>query len=524
MNVVTYARVSTLRQDRQGQSLPNQERVFQSFLSEGGHVRVAAYEEAKSGKDIASRDEFSRMIAALATLNPDWVVVDTLDRFTRSLRDGLNLLEDLRGRDIRLFSIEAGRAFNPDSIDDWEFLVAEFQGAQRERMRNSARMNKSFNGRKARNATTHNRAPFGLVKRDDRLVPHPGFADVVREVDRRYVSGETLAQILAFVRQVSPDEGWKAENGIRLALQNSEYVRAGLRTPDMQGEIDARRASGQGRYRAGAISVHSLSGVFACGKCARVGAVSLLHGNSPSRDQRAYGRHGARLVCLGSRHKRHSDNFGVQESVLEMILLNMFDRMIADFGVLQAWHDRGEAMFLGSPEHLLRKRLEGIERQQSGLQHSRREIVSLTSQPSPGVREEVERLIQEVAKQERRLAEERIDVLRELSRHASRPKMCLDDIRQRVHRMAETWRDATPAEQGAIARSLVQAVGSHPIVLREGRCQKIGVEWDAVFPNELRVLRYGRNVNAAVEVFMVERREPPSEIAQGFCDLNMIVS
>lgn len=84
MNVVTYARVSTISQETEGQSLANQERTFQAWLKRTQSVRIRAYAESKSAKSIEGRLQFMRMIADLPDLMPDLVVVDTIDRFSRN--------------------------------------------------------------------------------------------------------------------------------------------------------------------------------------------------------------------------------------------------------------------------------------------------------------------------------------------------------------------------------------------------------------------------------------------------------
>jgi DNA invertase Pin-like site-specific DNA recombinase len=80
MRVVTYARVSTINQETEGQSLSNQELAFQKWISKERATGIRAYAGSKSAKSIEERSEFSRMISELPILRPDLVIVDTIDR------------------------------------------------------------------------------------------------------------------------------------------------------------------------------------------------------------------------------------------------------------------------------------------------------------------------------------------------------------------------------------------------------------------------------------------------------------
>jgi hypothetical protein len=190
----------------------------------------------------------------------------------------------------------------------------------------------------------------------------------------------------------------------------------------------------------------------------------------------------------------------------------MFNRMVADIAILEAWDSRRESMYRGSPEHLLKKRLQSIEARIADVARSRREVGLLLANPLPGVPEQAAQLLRQLAEDEGDLGSQRVDVLRSLTDCATRPQAQLNDVRLRVHRLVETWRNATCSEQSKIAQGLVSAVGSHPVVYRDGRLLKIGVEWDAVFPDEVRILRYGKNVVDAVEVHRIVARRGPKKV------------
>jgi DNA invertase Pin-like site-specific DNA recombinase len=446
------------------------------------------------------------MLGDIPILQPDWIVFDKIDRFSRCVRDGLNILDDLQRCGVTLYPIDWGQPIDPGDDRHWEAFTMELIGAERERRRIAKRVQQAFDERKRRGWTCHNKGPFGLKKGTEQLVVVPKVAEIVREVDRRYVNGETLDDLLHFVR--SRGVGWRSHNGIRLALSNRAYVDAGLRSVEMQERIDARKAQDGKRYGHTAKTIHPLSGVFACGVCFDLGHLSLLHGNTPGKSARKHGAHGARLVCLGSRHRRHPGNIGVQEHALERVLLDMFDRLIMDISLFEAWHARKHRDFRDSPRELRMKQLERIERDVNRLNVKRKRAGDMLGDEDEHVVSEVRRLLMGYATEEAALQHERRLIADDVAAlEVSMPPVGIDEIRVLLHRMADLWKDATDAERSHLARSFVSMAGSHPLVYKDekGR-QSVGVLWDDVFPDQLRVVRYGRGVTARVEVRQITRR------------------
>src|SRR6185312_228547 len=155
MRVVSYSRVSSLSQETDGQSLQNQERAFTRWLERTGNTRVRAYRESASAGTIEGREEFSRMLKELPRLKVDAVIIDAMDRFTRSLRDGLNLIEELRSHGVGLLPIDWHRDKPLDlNLDrDWADVVDEFTTAEAERRRIRKRIRRAYEGRRERGAT-----------------------------------------------------------------------------------------------------------------------------------------------------------------------------------------------------------------------------------------------------------------------------------------------------------------------------------------------------------------------------------
>lgn len=89
--IVTYARVSTLRQGHSGLGLEAQQQALSSFAASGGHRVVAAYVEIESGKH-ADRPELRAALAA-CRLHRATLCIAKLDRLSRNMAFIANLMD-----------------------------------------------------------------------------------------------------------------------------------------------------------------------------------------------------------------------------------------------------------------------------------------------------------------------------------------------------------------------------------------------------------------------------------------------
>lgn len=116
-----YARVSTKGQARDGNSLEAQIASLQEYGAE------VIYKDAYTGTK-ASRPEFERLLDELKS--GDTLLVCKLDRFARSLTDGVNLVTELIERGVKVHILNIGIMDNTPSsklIRNIFFSFAEFE-------------------------------------------------------------------------------------------------------------------------------------------------------------------------------------------------------------------------------------------------------------------------------------------------------------------------------------------------------------------------------------------------------------
>ena len=313
--VVTYARVSTKSQRDRGKSLDDQEARFKHWLQETGHERVAKYEEAVSGRAVDKRKTLQRMLDELPRYRPDFVVVDSLDRWTRNIQDGYEMLGGLQKQGVQLWELdyEENRPLDIRSkkTDDWRYVHQKFGDAEAESRRTGRRQDKRYQAQRERGATTTNRPPFGLKlggpKGDKRLVRDPDTAWVIEEVDRLALGGQSQRSILAALRAKKID-AWTSRRGLSGALLNESYVRAGVRSEETEKQLLEISRSRQPRFGSQrmqpnhADNRHLLSGIFACGYCVKEDRKT---GDSLMYSRFIQANNAASLVCDGRREKIH---------------------------------------------------------------------------------------------------------------------------------------------------------------------------------------------------------------------------
>lgn len=102
MSVAVYLRVSTDRDQESG--LQSQELAIRQYLASQGVNNASFFRDRVSGAT-TNRPGFEQLQQAIAAGNVTTVVCWKLDRLSRSLRDGINVLSDWLDRGVRVVAI-----------------------------------------------------------------------------------------------------------------------------------------------------------------------------------------------------------------------------------------------------------------------------------------------------------------------------------------------------------------------------------------------------------------------------------
>ena len=99
--VGVYLRVSTLDQEK---GLRSQEKALKEYCDNQGFSKVIWYRDKLSGKN-TNRPAYKKMQKDIFSGKVDTVVCWKLDRLSRSLQDGINILCDWLQRKVRVVSV-----------------------------------------------------------------------------------------------------------------------------------------------------------------------------------------------------------------------------------------------------------------------------------------------------------------------------------------------------------------------------------------------------------------------------------
>lgn len=446
MCLVTYARVSTVKQSDRGQSLIDQERAFARLVERNGWQRVRAYAESASAKSHDARATFQRMIAELGDTAPDLIVVYSLDRFTRNLREGLNELHALRGRGVKLLACDWDdpRPIDMDKDADWAVVVAAFTEAEAERRRIARRMRRSYEGRRERGVVAKNRAPFGLSIVDGHLEPDE-HGWIMRDVQKMFISGESLGEIGRWARSV--DTAFPPSPfALRHLLKSRDFIDAGLRTPEEHVAIEARFGMLSEFASRRRFVEHEFTGVFRCAKCGRVLCGKIHNG----RDAVTCGRTGSWCSTYAADSLRSA----------WVALLEEIDT--------DAWADGfgAEAPDETARRVALERRSAEIEQEEADLERRRNAALDLFAGAGGAVRAQVEKMLGAIERDEKALEAARQAVLGELAAPTAQ-RVDTAAVRAAVRELLHEYADLPLAMRNRLNRLLVQHMGAYPMITRE---------------------------------------------------------
>jgi putative DNA-invertase from lambdoid prophage Rac len=217
MTVYAYARVSTLQQANDGDSLETQVKQVQGYASSRGlelHEEAVFVEKGVSGgQEFGSRPAGSKLLASLAA--GDIVIFPKLDRGFRNTRDALNVLHTLKEKGVSVHSIDLGGDVTGNGVGAIIFtILSAFATFERERI--ASRISEVKQMRKAQGYFVGGRRAFGFDVVDGKKVPNEVEKALIAEMKAMRNAGSSL---LAIHRWLTGEMGVKlAYSSMRQAL------------------------------------------------------------------------------------------------------------------------------------------------------------------------------------------------------------------------------------------------------------------------------------------------------------------
>lgn len=216
MTVYAYARVSTLQQANDGDSLEAQVKQVLGYASSRGlelqEDCVFVERGVSGGQEFGSRPAGSKLLACLGS--GDIVIFPKLDRGFRNTRDALNVLHTLKEKGVSVHSIDLGGDVTGNGVGAIIFtILSAFATFERERI--ASRISEVKQMRKAQGYFVGGRRAFGFDVIEGIKVPNDREQALIAEMTMMRDAG---ASLLAIHRWLT------GEIGVKLAYSSMRTV------------------------------------------------------------------------------------------------------------------------------------------------------------------------------------------------------------------------------------------------------------------------------------------------------------
>jgi site-specific DNA recombinase len=382
--VFIYVRVSTLAQYEEGYSIPQQIDRLQKYCEAMGYEVIKVYIEDGHSGGTMDRPALKQMLKEIAKLHPDMILVDKLDRLSRSQFDTLYMIQKIfEPQNVafvsRAESFDTSSAFGKAMVG----ILAVF--AELERSRIKERMIDGKEGRaKEGKYKGGGNVPIGFRydKETEELIINEYEAEQVKEVYNLFLRRTPVNSIA----KIMNDKGYRTKYGewqgqtIRELILNPIYigkivhkgkVYEGLhdgfideKTYERAVALMAERDKENEKYKPGKRYKTPIGGMIWCGCC-----TAKYHWRANGRDK--WGKKRGYYICY-SRSKSdpklvknpNCKNKTYRDYELEEIIFGEIRRLKSEPAYIE---ELRESVDTSGKQKMLRKRIEQIESQVSKL-------------------------------------------------------------------------------------------------------------------------------------------------------------
>lgn len=176
MRVARYHRVSTQDQNLERQVNATEEYIGVTF----DDAETVTYTDASTGTDTA-RADYQQLMADAKAGELDAVVVKSISRISRSIRDLEDTVDALQDNGVSLHIINESMKIDPESTDPMQRAMFQLLGvfAELEAKMTRERIKEGIAAKQEAEDYHHGPAPLGFTKDDGSLVRKPEFDQVV---------------------------------------------------------------------------------------------------------------------------------------------------------------------------------------------------------------------------------------------------------------------------------------------------------------------------------------------------------
>lgn len=195
----TYARVSSREQEREGYSIPAQQKLLREHVDKLGYELVREYQDAETARKVG-RTSFQLMLEDARKGLFDVLVVEKVDRLTRNFFDLAPIKKLIEQNGLEVHLIKEGEVLGPDSNSNTKFIFNIKVALAENYVDNlSEEIRKGLYEKAAQGWLPH-QPPYGYVQKDRVIIVQPEKAAFVKRLYELYATGrytfETLPDAL----------------------------------------------------------------------------------------------------------------------------------------------------------------------------------------------------------------------------------------------------------------------------------------------------------------------------------------
>ncbi|AOT70204.1 recombinase family protein [Geosporobacter ferrireducens] len=233
MRCAVYVRVST-EMETQKTSIAHQISYFEKYIGERNWILYKVYQDRESGVQTKNRGGLQQLLEDSRKEKFDVILTKSVSRFARNTLEGLTIIRELKGRNIRFITIEDG--FDSQEYDEF-MLTLLLSMAQKESIKISERIRFGKLCRARNGYFNGSTVPYGYIRNHEKgLLPAGDLSTlVVQKIFKMYLEGKGLYKIAKELNEKSyptPGQAAGRSNGskiwhqstIRKILGNPVYV------------------------------------------------------------------------------------------------------------------------------------------------------------------------------------------------------------------------------------------------------------------------------------------------------------
>lgn len=227
-NVVDlYIRVSTTEQAEEGYSVGEQESRLRSYCSAYGYIINAVHVDPGFSGATLERPGIKKVIKDVRAGKCKKIIVWKLDRLSRSQKDTMILLEDVFLENNCNFvslteNFDTSTPFGRCIVG----ILSAFAQMERENLKIRTSMGRQARIKKGYFHGSHCPIGYKFKEGSNDLIIDPYTSKMIREVFRRFISGESIKSISKYMLETHGDNlyDWGNNTAIRRVLRNPVYM------------------------------------------------------------------------------------------------------------------------------------------------------------------------------------------------------------------------------------------------------------------------------------------------------------